>query len=594
MPPPFVRPGWEELNSSQRTYALNQYNIAAGRRGYKGIVFDDVRSLYPPGWSAANINPSLPSMGKLFKDQQNSFANGQGDSFDAQHYFTTTQAPFMDRNREGAGIDNFFGADPVPAPTGPYTTESQTESSLVTENQPEPASQGESPIIQEEEPMQTDEMAARPGTSHNNDQFNGIVGGETGPTEIPHNMHPGVAYSQTYKKTYKFQLPANAPVVKKVSQVVNTFAVDHKILVTNLRELPVNCLMAYLTSAEYATIASQRGVFAREVRVTVGKKSTQAAFETNASETSKAVLNYNKTYKVATGLNKHPFTVSRCISTYGAAAASGVPASIATPVKMHDLLLNAESDADDSIGPAYITRTAITLPNVFCQIIPYLYTNGFFDHSTLIKEYDDNNIPVVKYNYKFSYAPLTKSHDCEIVMYPSLDVATAINTGTFKKAYQDIRSTRSAKKRTIEGTTPNSITSVTDDNISTYYPLNLCTFSPTDVIEKSQFCHGDFESHGPYDTQPSLHIGVGEVPALNPFRTLANVASCFPTAFVPQMGEIWATFEIDIDFMKPSTHRIGKSAVPTEELHKAAMSRLKTFPAYDAIESVFMNKVVGV
>lgn len=606
LPPPWTRPNWETLNKGNRMMTMSQYNRARANRGFPPIQYNGSEP-YPPGFSAANINKDHPKLLRENKAAADAAAKNPWE-VNPLHYQTTerplninfsTDNPleadhnsYSDLSDAGSFMNVDFSdsensqismgdimnlpsvsesniESPTPGTSGvqqdktphhnskdqppakkPRTdplegggTVSETESTPITHNTLE-----EPPITAPQQTGQETDMVLT-GTGQNGSSMPSTAGGETTPNSFISHSKPGATRQWSYTKMYKMQIRGNAPTIINNQKTVSTFANNNKLLVTNLSEIPVNHLAFYLTPGEYTYLSQFKNVYVSSVHVVVGKKSTQAAFETNASTTSNAVLNYNKTLKMSKGLNKLPFYMNMNIATFDATK-TGTPSTLTSPLNWTDIFKEAWTTTTIGGFPAGITRSHILLPNVYCQSLPTAYTDGWYDHSTDIKEIDDDDVGKsfpYHYNYKFEYAPITPHAQSEIIQFPSYTTQTAIDTGTTAAEYVQSSVLRSGRKRTIKADNAHAFTGITDVDIDSYNPLSSMTFAIDDVIEKAQYCFPSNDNSVQREhMQDSLHVGIGEVPALNPFRSISAVADLVSTKFVPQMGELWVKTEIKI------------------------------------------------
>lgn len=654
LPPPFTRPGWDNLTVRAKRIAMRDYNKLLESRRMKPIDFiPSLEEQYPDGFSAETINPSFPGLGLEFARQEALYKRNPDSIQYADEnlrYFLTTKTPpsashFVKivSTTERPGLPTYSDVYPSqverPKQSRPRTSSSSSNEgspsrSRVSEAEKEspPAKREKTdvpttaatsgtthttapaytfpapttaaatsttstvpaqavptqvtPAVNQVNPTQNMEL---PGTGH---QSVSQGGGKTGPNQFPKNSNPPVAYERTYKKSYKFQVVGNGPAVITAESTVNEKKVKYKMLATNLRELPVHILQAYMTPGEIAEILASKGTIATNCKVVVGKKSTQAAFETNASESSQAVLNYNKSYKHVIGLNRHPWAYNRAVTTYK----NGAPETLATPINWNDILSNAWTGSSNY--PAAITRSCITCPNVFCQVKPNDSTTtqkdmGWFDHSKFVQELDDDNPEIIIYNHSFTYAPINQPWPSEYVTYPILTTATGADTGSISSTISIAGGTRKGRKCIMKSDTHSfgkvpRFTSMTAAEISTFKPVANITFAADDIIEKAQYCTPDLlSSYATTSVQPSLHIGIGEVPAVKPFRTISTAADCVATAFVPQVGELWITFEMHtVTYRGPSMRTL--SSTPTYAPEKAPMTSLASWP-----KAVNDNRIFG-
>lgn len=518
------------------------------------------------GPSHANNYPQIPSPNS---DTSSSVSGGA--------------SPPKKKHRPGEPIEESGETDQLESPpeeaintlpTTPPATQIETPGAPVKQPQP-----GAVPnVVRQLFPA---EEMPLPGTGNN---MSGIVGGETGPSSFALNVNPSVVYTRTYKKSYKFQLAGNAPANLKTTTTINNITQDQLNLVTNLREMPVHCLGSYMTPGEINEVLSKGYTYALECSVSVGKKSTQAAFETNASESSNAVLNYNKTYKVARGLNMHAWFRRLSIGSYSDTN-KGVPDSLKDPVDMNAVFNKAWINTDIGGAPNAITRSVLTIPNVFCQVKPVNNDSGWFDHSIFIKEYDDDDVKKEVYKYNFVYAPLSAPPSSDVIQYPVINVPSAPNVGSIVNTYARANRSRRGVSMKVTGTTiPNStrktprLKTIVNTTLDTLKPVSDITFTYNDIIEKAQWCTRPCGAPFGDKMQPSLHIGIGEVPAQNSFIPNSDVASCFPKSFVPQTGELWVTFELTTITHYPGLKRTNGSIPITTPENTVMTTRSTSWP----------------
>lgn len=404
----------------------------------------------------------------------------------------------------------------------------------------------------------------QPGTGQNTSAPS-VGGGETGPNSFSISANSHIGGSVSYSKMYKFSLIGNGPTILEETL---TSPVDHvnDVLITNLREIPVHCLASYLTPGEYAYLSSLPNIQAKRVRVKIGKKSTQASFSTNQTTSGEAVLNYNKTYKVAIGLNLERYFGSRFINKYSSTNV-GTPETVADPIDMTTIMKTAWNTSVTGSYPAFITRSTLKLPNVFCQIKPDGYGYGWADHSKKVKEYDDDNVPIVIYDHTFGYAPIHKPVEEDLLFNNYFTVGTATDAKGAHTYLQSKRArtgdkmlvTTQAKDKTPRGEP--KILEVVKTDMNSLKPVWNKTFTIDDVIEKGPFC-STFGNDLPMGKkQPSLHIGIGEVNQLSPFISPGTglYTELTSNKFVPQLGEIWATFEIELSWHNQGLYRVNQT-----------------------------------
>lgn len=438
--------------------------------------------------------------------------------------------------------------DTPPDPRAPAEGSSSSSSTTpTTTTSKEPAVS--TPETEDIVPQQPDEGMVLTGTGSNGtSQSEG--GGESGFTRLPKNKTNGTKQNYTFSKNYKIKLVGNAPAVIEETLAGTTFVT--RLLATNLREMPVQYLGAYLTPAEWDFLKNKKGVKALHCRVKVAKKSTAAAFQTNNSTTETAVLNYNKTFKYAKGLNEKQFYCTKSISAFSPTN-RGMPTTLAAPVNWNSVMATAWATQTANTIPAGVTFTSITAPNIFCQQVAAAANVGWQDHSKCVHTFDDNSPPFIAYEYQFKNAPLTPDYDNYFQIYPN----RTRDTDNIDISVYDRHSTAN-RKRSYLGKTY-ALTTQVEQTIARDYPLNLMTgFNIDQRIEKSDLVGG--ETEGEYSMQPSLHVGIGEVAAHGVFTGLTTAAGCFPTKFVEIFGEVWVTMELEVSWYEPAPFTMSQTA----------------------------------
>lgn len=613
--PPWTRPGWLQFSKSQRRYAVAQYNAARTRRNMEPVAYNpdnvfpdnfsaaNINSNHPKlgrtykqelnrymreqgaGLNQQNIEYFRTTTGNpegneevmdideiLPEDQleQEAAAFERGSEAEQMiNQFDINLLPSgssggqankrpepSDTSTEKQGgkrqkkLNNVPGTEaPAPATPAPVVSSPPTAptppTTTTTTGAPQAPTPPEAPT---RPPRVQDEAMTLTGTGGNGtSQSEG--GGESGPSKVPSNVSNGTRQTYTYKKTYKIKLIGNAPSVINEAYPNTTFTT--KLLATNLREIPVQYLGAYVTPAEYTFLSNKKGVRAISCHVTVAKKATAAAFATNASTTQTAVLNYNKTYKHATGLNQQPFFTSKSIAAYSATQ-TGMPTQLSPPVNWNTICSQAWTQATVNNIPAGITFTSITAPNIYVQQVATDSGLGWYDHSSLVHTFDDGASPFVDYRYDFQVAPLTPDYDNYFQIYPN---RTSDDNNINISIYD--RGQTSNRKRTYEGSAYSLHTHI-EQAIARDYPMDLMTgFNINQVIEKSNLIGR--EASTPHKLQPSLHVGIGEVAAHGVFSTLNTAAQCFPTKFVEIFGEVWVTMSLTVAWYEPAPLTVSQT-----------------------------------
>nr|QOD39527.1 VP [uncultured densovirus] len=351
---------------------------------------------------------------------------------------------------------------------------------------------------------------------------------------------------------------------------------------TGLLEIPVDRLMLYMNPGELAAIQKRcPGAHAISCEVSIVQRNPRVAFETAASTSSLATLNQNKFGIKAVGLNMNKGL--RVTARKYTAFASGEPmVPEATEDASYTDIVQAMYGYDQSnilfntTIPAEPFYEPLAWPNYLCcwnygnngtsatRLNPGWYSLA--EHVTMFDMSATTGTEIMKYNYTFKSAPLTKQIDPLDYFMPdqvSPDFSIGSNTHQFGK--QDLSVGANAN---ITGANEQKIMLST---ITTAAYNNEITL--TDLIERhQQTAHVNANIPKGNTVQPSVHIGVKSVPRLSSLNGLIR-----PDSWTDVQGyyEVHSTLVVSYSNPHHNTHYEDFNVGPEAE-KMAVVSTLST------------------
>lgn len=315
------------------------------------------------------------------------------------------------------------------------------------------------------------------------------------------------------------------------------------ILPTCLMEIPWHLPAFYLTPNEFGLIPE--GSHVKAVKISVRYRKTTVQFGTNTTITQEAVLNQLTDVVAAEALNKtgygsdywpNKFENNNPMKVSGAANPVYGKRGLDYRGLVEDLYGQNNNGTNFlsylpkvQLGMNWIPR------NYFCMTTEQKAsgdpgeepaTGGWPNLWNHVRQYDGDtakNITILEMIYEPKVAPLKNPIRYRPIGIPLADNATTNNSLTIptvgsKGTFWTPRVTRSQVDPLVGGYENNTVTDITNNPNQTS-ALNFDIYTP---IEKSQWMRtgiwGDANSH----VQPSAHVGVQPVPALNTNALIAD------------------------------------------------------------------------
>ncbi|KAF0742245.1 Capsid protein VP1, partial [Aphis craccivora] len=262
-PPPLQRPNWSSLNSSQKQYAIRQYNISRARRNLPLYVLG--------GGVDTSIAPSDESIPSPSLDGSTTTEDTDSvHSFSKNSDFSTSTENNMSNVSSGAKR----GAD----------SSSLSASSKKSKSGPSFPGTGDDAAMDADTGYPSVENAIIPRPINN----------EGGCKLVFRKNHTFISYGLAW-------VP-----IKHSNDNNCVFGT------TSLMCLPVDKPYFYINHSEYKMLP--RGTYIKQLNVRIVMRNPRTAFETNGSTTTLATLNQNKFACIASSLNKYTRGVNKTLS----------------------------------------------------------------------------------------------------------------------------------------------------------------------------------------------------------------------------------------------------------------------------------------
>ncbi|ACI01075.1 putative major structural protein [Dysaphis plantaginea densovirus] len=526
-PPPPQRPNWSKLNSSQRAYAIRQYNIGRTRRNLPIFVLGGGGDRID---SSASEQSSEHSSGSSVQASQNSDPADDTDSLRTPSVDWSEDSVFGDN--ADSDFDHIISADDVVAGTSaaggitdkelwPHIPDSDlhmaTNVSSTKRGSEEPSSSSGDSKKQKKNGMEL------PGTgeSGGSDPDTGNPSPEN--SIIPRPLQSTSGYKLVFRKNHSLLSYGLAWKISKLDGTSKSY-----LTTTSLMSLPVEQPYFYMSPAEFDWLP--RGAMCKHVKVTAVMRNPRTAFETNSSSTTLATLNQNKFIAIGEGLNLKTRGIDRAMK-FGSSTAAMVNQGTEEYVKSHHEKFILAAYGSLTKTPTFqegfkaLPCSSLMLPMMLNRYFCTVATNdpinkdiGWPNLSQHIRKGDASFLTgktVATYSYSPKCGYLSQPFQMRVNGYygdESNDFTnnsvTAINkNGNLLSSIVQTDLASGAMKQS-------------DNNIIDYESGEWDCLAQRNgthymtPIEKSQYI-----MHGPRDTslchvQPSLHLGVFPVPRM--------------------------------------------------------------------------------
>ncbi|ALL74044.1 putative structural protein [Myzus persicae nicotianae densovirus] len=375
-PPPPERPNWQNLNSSQQRYSLEQYNKALARRSLPPYVLGGVEEDPDLDWDYdGNGNPNS---GEASGDHvantsapDNSTSNGNGGSSSGS--MASSSGSGSKRPADSSG------SEPAPKRAG---------------------------------------GTSLPGTAAANDGDPDTGNPSSENAVIPRPIGHTGGYTMVYRKVHTF---ISYGCGWKVLRYLNT---DNAYLgTTSLMSVPVDQPWFYMSPSEFKFLP--RGAICTEVKCKGVMRNPRTAFETNSSTSSLATLNQNKFMVKADALNLKTRGFNRKL-TFGNSSEPMDPTNTENDQssmkefvrKLYGQDLDGSFSAKEGYElPASYMNLPLMYNSYFCNFVNRNHNSGklgwerFNEHITKVDASFTVGTTVLNYSYKPHVGILTLPHD---------------------------------------------------------------------------------------------------------------------------------------------------------------------------------------
>jgi len=525
-PPPPQRSNWSKLNSSQRSYAIKQYNIGRARRNLPLFVL---------GGGGDRINSSASEQ----DSEQSSTASRNHGSNQEVDDTDSLRTPSVDWSVDSvfgdeydSNFDHIISADDAVAGTSAAGGLSNQElwphlpsggihmASNVSSSKRGPEEQISS--SGESKKQKTNGMEL-PGTgeSGGSDPDTGNPSPEN--SVIPRPIQSVNGYKLVFRKNHSLLSYGLAWKISKLDGTSKSY-----LTTTSLMSLPVEQPYFYMSPAEFEWLP--RGAICKHVKVSVVMRNPRTAFETNSSSTTLATLNQNKFIAIGEALNLKTRGVDRAMK-FGSSTAAMVNQGTEEYIKSHHEKFIQAAYGSTTKAPVFqegfkaLPCSSLMLPMMlnryFCTVATNDAVNkdiGWPNLSHHIRKGDASFLTgktVVNYSYTPTCGYLSQPFQMRVNGY-----------------YGDESSEFSNNSITVINKSGNLLSSIvqtdlasgsmrqSDNNIIDYESgewENLAKRNGSHYmtpIEKSQYVMNGPRDAGKSHVQPSLHVGVFPVPRM--------------------------------------------------------------------------------
>ena len=357
------------------------------------------------------------------------------------------------------------------------------------------------------------------------------------------------------------------------------------VMTSSLAGIPWDSLFYYLNPGEQASLPP--GSRAMHAHVKIVQRNPRVAFETNATVGDLATLNQNKFGLKAIGLNKlQDIRMADVVVTaVGTAPANMVPTGIALETVASRNLLDTAMYGVAQSAAAFkdtIPAQPFMIPIHYNKYAGFFNTIdgvanvtpvGWYDVSKHIDQYDMGAMvgqDIVNMSYKFRDAPLEPQ--LPFIEYLSGTIGGVNYTNlTFNdhNTNKEFNQSNITSVSNLNTSAPTETQTIKTTSRAAYDNLTNATgFRSLVPLEKVQFTRNiDSDRSTSEYVQPSIHVGISPVPRLTPNSTTIGIQPASWTD-VQAYYEVTATLEVFVPYEHHSTY----SNVFHKPLHKVNMA----------------------
>jgi len=514
-PPPPLRPNWNNLNSSQKRYAIKQHNIARARRNLPAYVLGE----------QVEVEPDIP-----VAEEEEVVGEHNSDN-NSLHYETDSD---LDWSFDG-------GINPNRNSTTSGSMTSVT-STTPKRNAEASGSNGGSASKKAKLPGTGDQAAVDPDTG--NPSVENFL--------IPRPIHKSTGYTLVFRKNHSLISYG----VASVQLQLGSYA-SERMGTTSLMYLPVDKPYFYMSPSEFNNIVSNiRGIKVLEVKCNVVMRNPRTAFETNASTSNLATLNQNKFIQHSIGLINNTRGINT-VYKFSTATNTMLPTSVEC---VDETFLKKVISAMYGTSPTNWLKPNFTDgPTLPCSMmnLPMQFPCYYTMYTNSVQNGGEYGWQMI--NEKITKCDASSVIGTTIINYSYKPTVSYLNM-PWKSVYQGRTQTKgtNVESFTISDTNESAIPNIFNINVTTGdYTNDISNYGLlTDAKWKTLFPNnwnryiepiecGQYIKHGlrpatSVKLQPSLHIGVCPVPQLT--TTNAN--------FVPdKFTDIECQWDIEVEMV---------------------------------------------
>lgn len=522
-PPPPERPNWSTLNSSQRRYAVRQYNLGRARRGLPEYTFDD--SVTDPEDDSPAQLQSQSSV-QTISDSQSTSSTGEEDTYYGDVGFRLAQVP--EHRMADVASTSKRPADDGGSGAADSTA---TKKPKTTTKLPGTGSQG----------------AGDPDTG--NPSAENVV--------IPRPIADVREHTMVFRKHHCL---LSYGVAWKILVVTGHNGVN--ITTTSLMELPVDRPYFYLSPSEYKMLPSN--CYVKNVRVKVVMRNPRTAFETNATDSALATLNQNKFGCFGVGLTAKTGGVNRTM-VFGTSTSSMIPndskeVSFEHRKAVVKHMYGCETEQyEPAIHDFNVAHSFLNLPfhhnSYFCLVKSQVYSTVGWPQLAQHMTKADASFLVGKTVMDYSYSPTVGLITVPYKLVSHRWLTNTSNTDFKNSRYQYgqifMNTPKVGSSMVMDfatGDVTSNLVNVTDTELSDWETITNKKpyYMP---IEKCQYIKKGMDTVQKSSVQPSCHVGIYPVP-----RLTTNDQDDIPNEFTDVQVQWDVDAEIELGWTYPTNY----------------------------------------
>ncbi len=545
--PPHQRSNWSKLNEGQKRYAYEQYKLALVRRGLPidhdrpNVSAEREEGSEQAGGGSQVAGPS----GTESQSVYDTASEGEPDDFETAHEFESDD--------EGTLVGDSDGEEMAP-PGKSVASTSGTGGTAIKRKKTTDSG--------------VDDGFSLPGTAMDQADQGGNGFEQTEASKklaLPRPTLKINSYIRHFSKYHRFLSWGISYQIITETQGV-TKKIDYRNISTPFAQIPWDRLYLYLNSAEFSALPKEAYVVS--MRVTVKPRNVRVAFPTNSTATELATLNQNKDICYIKGANIKLNTVNVQYLTF-ADNQPMIPLSyeLDSLDKHKDLNYDLYGRLWTDPPPMTVPRHQMGIPTPLptYMLIPYPKQDPESGYPCLQHYYRDFDADAVS-----GQAVVTAEYKpvFGLIKTPRLPVHHSYPIATTDKLYIPRSSMTFMNHRTDltlhDASMQPSVMNETEGATECLLFDDQYKFDTVQIIEKSQIMHRHIGGPHPTQIQPSLHVAVQPVPALNT-NALAGKSN---SSFTDTQGqwEILCEIEINTNYHCPYPLYNGQHAQSNESI----------------------------